>query len=118
MHDLEGARAMADLQICNPAPVSARSPASPRSSTAAALLRRLVLVVLAALCWPEADASPGDVYVPAHRTRDGHYVPPNVPPLSAGTRLARQPSRGATPQRQTRVKHAAPPVAQAGFAAR
>jgi len=26
-----------------------------------------------------ACAAPGDVYVPAHRTRDGHYVPPNPP---------------------------------------
>jgi hypothetical protein len=40
-----------------------------------------------------AEAGPGDLFVPAHRTGDGHYVPPNVPPLSGGTHLARRPGR-------------------------
>ena len=37
-------------------------------------------------------AGPGDVYVPAHRTADGHWVPANVPPASGGTRMARKPT--------------------------
>jgi len=41
-----------------------------------------------------AQAAPGDMFVPAHRTRDGHFVPPNVPPLSAGTHPARRPGKG------------------------
>jgi len=36
----------------------------------------------------------GGVLVPAHRTRDGSHVPPNVAPLSAGSYLARRPTRG------------------------
>ena len=45
-----------------------------------------------------ALAAPGDTVVPAHRTRNGAYVPANVPPLSAGTRLASRPGKGATAQ--------------------
>ena len=41
-----------------------------------------------------AVAAPGDVFVPAHRTRDGSYVPPNVAPLSGGDHMARRPARG------------------------
>lgn len=41
-----------------------------------------------------AVAAPGDVFVPAHRTRDGSYVPPNVAPLSGGNRMARRPVMG------------------------
>jgi len=37
-----------------------------------------------------AEAAPGDVYVPAHRTGNGLWVPANVPPSSGGTRLARK----------------------------
>lgn len=48
-----------------------------------------------------AIAAPGDVVVPAHRTRDGHWVPANVPPSSSGTRLARRPSRGIAAHRVT-----------------
>jgi hypothetical protein len=54
-----------------------------------------------------AYASPGDPFVPAHRTRDGHYVPPNVPPLSAGTHLARHPGSGATVHKAPRQPPAA-----------
>jgi hypothetical protein len=36
----------------------------------------------------DAQAAQGDVYVPAHRTRDGSFVPANVPPSSGGTRAA------------------------------
>ena len=43
-------------------------------------------------------AGPGDVYVPAHRTADGSWVPANVPPSSGGTRPARKlPVRSAKP---------------------
>ncbi len=57
-----------------------------------------------ALAWAaiagHAVAAPGDVFVPAHRTRDGSYVPPNVAPLSGGNHIARRPSRGrAVPHR-------------------
>jgi hypothetical protein len=48
-----------------------------------------------------AQAAPGEPYVPAHRTKDGHYVPPNVPPLSAGTYPSSQP------RRNPRAPHAA-----------
>jgi hypothetical protein len=52
----------------------------------------LVLAALAALLVAvpciDARAAQGDVYVPAHRTRDGTLVPPNVPPSSGGTRIA------------------------------
>jgi len=45
-----------------------------------------------------AAAGPGDVYVPAHRTADGSWVPANVPPSSGGTRPARKlPVRSAKP---------------------
>ena len=56
---------------------------------------RIVAVgaLLLITAWLPAEASPGDVYVPAHRTRDGSYVPPNVAPLSGGTYLARRPTR-------------------------
>ena len=37
-----------------------------------------------------AQAAPGDVYVPAHRTGNGLWVPANVPPSSGGTRMARK----------------------------
>jgi hypothetical protein len=63
------------------------------------------------------QAAPGDPYVPAHRTRDGHYVPPNVPPLSAGTHLSKQPRRSSAlhrPSHQTHADRAAPTLASAG----
>ena len=62
---------------------------------------------------PDAGAAPGDVYVPAHKTRDGHYVPPNVPPASAGTRVARRPSRGTAAPRHTNAKLAPPLLVEA-----
>jgi hypothetical protein len=71
--------------------------------------RHLPIVSLIALSFcAGAGAAPGDVFVPAHRTRDGHYVPPNVPPLSGGTHLARRPSRGAAPHRAAKVKRSVP----------
>jgi hypothetical protein len=47
-----------------------------------------------------AFAAPGDVVVPAHRTKDGQYVPANVPPMSGGTHLSRRPTRGNVAARQ------------------
>ncbi|MDQ6628880.1 MAG: hypothetical protein M3Z29_10610 [Pseudomonadota bacterium] len=41
-----------------------------------------------------AAAAPGDVYVAAHRTRDGSLVPANVPPSSGGTHASRHPRHG------------------------
>lgn len=59
-----------------------------------------------------AAAAPGDIFVPAHRTRDGSFVPANVPPLSGGTHLARRPGHGAKGVRAIRSQHAplAPPL--------
>ena len=45
------------------------------------------------LCAERAGAAPGDTVVPAHRTRSGAYVPANVPPMSAGTRLVAAPRK-------------------------
>ena len=77
------------------------------------LLRFLALCALVAVFAPDVSAAPGDVFVPAHRTRDGHYVPANVPPLSGGTYLARRPSRGAAAHRQVRAKRAVPMFVEA-----
>ena len=49
-----------------------------------------------------AVAAPGDVVVPAHRTKDGQWVPANVPPTSGKTYVARRPTRvAAATKRQT-----------------
>ena len=72
------------------------------------LHRFLAICALVVIFAPDVRAAPGDVFVPAHRTRDGHYVPPNVPPRSAGTHLARRPSRGTAAHRQARAKRAVP----------
>ena len=56
-----------------------------------------------ALLATAASAAPGDVVVPAHRTRDGHWVPANVPPLSGGTHLSHRPGRGSGAHRITRA---------------
>jgi hypothetical protein len=62
-------------------------------------MKPLALAVLAFLGFSgtlPAAAGPSDVYVPAHRTADGHWVPANVPPSSGGTRMARKlPARSA-----------------------
>jgi hypothetical protein len=68
----------------------------------------LALWALALAFAPDARAAPGDVVVPAHRTRDGHYVPPNVPPSSAGTRPARRPSSSKAAHRPAQAKLAPP----------
>jgi hypothetical protein len=51
------------------------------------LLLAAASAFLAAPCL-DAQAAQGDVYVAAHRTRDGSFVPANVPPSSGGTRPA------------------------------
>ncbi|MBV9891480.1 MAG: hypothetical protein JO090_11425 [Rhizobacter sp.] len=60
------------------------------------------------------SAAPGDIVVPAHRTKDGQWVPANVPPTSGATHLARTPSRGhAAPARQSAsapAAHLLPPL--------
>ena len=73
----------------------------------------LAVATLALALAPDVRAAPGDVYVPAHRTRDGHYVPPNVPPNSAGTHPARRPSHGKSAQRQANAKLAPPLLVEA-----
>ena len=69
--------------------------------------RLLTLCTLFLPVAPNVRAAPGDIYVPAHRTRDGHYVPANVPPISAGTHPARRPSRGAAAHGNAKL---APPL--------
>ena len=55
-----------------------------------------VFLLLACCAALPAAAGPGDVYVPAHRTANGLWVPANVPPSSGGTRMARKlPARPA-----------------------
>jgi hypothetical protein len=64
------------------------------------------LVLLCALLIVSAapvHAAPGDVVVPAHRTKDGHWVPANVPPASGGTHLAHRPARGKAVHRQAQA---------------
>jgi hypothetical protein len=63
----------------------------------------LAILALVGSCALPVAAGPGDVYVPAHRTGDGHWVPANVPPSSGGTRMARK-----LPARST--ARTAPPV--------
>jgi hypothetical protein len=64
------------------------------------LLASLLLLAVLPL---DVHAAPGDVVVPAHRTRDGHWVPANVPPISGGTHLARRPTRHAGAHRAPRA---------------
>jgi hypothetical protein len=59
--------------------------------------------VFLATSWPAAQAGSGDVVVPAHRTRDGTWVPANVPPSSGGTQLARRPAKRFTARIPSRV---------------
>jgi hypothetical protein len=54
--------------------------------------------LLAMLAAP-THAAPGDVVVPAHQTKDGQWVPANVPPVSGGTHVARRPARGSAAHR-------------------
>ena len=55
----------------------------------------LVVAGTLAIAASAASAAPGDVVVPAHRTKDGQWVPANVPPTSGRTYLARRPTRAA-----------------------
>jgi hypothetical protein len=75
--------------------------------------RLLALCALVLAFAPDVRAAPGDVYVPAHRTRDGHYVPPNVPPSSSGTQPARRPSRSSAAHRPASAKLAPPLLVEA-----
>lgn len=60
------------------------------------------LGALLALPGMDALAAQGDVYVPAHRTRDGTLVPANVPPSSGGTRIATSLAHGAASRTTSR----------------
>ena len=55
--------------------------------------RSLIVACTLAVAAISAPAAPGDVVVPAHRTKDGQWVPANVPPSSGKTTLARRPTR-------------------------
>ena len=74
----------------------------------------LILACALAAATDAALAAPGDVVVPAHRTKDGHWVPANVPPLSGGTHAARRPTRGSAATRQAApsapAQHLLPPL--------
>jgi hypothetical protein len=69
------------------------------------LARPLLLACTLAMA-ATAFAAPGDVVVPAHRTKDGHWVPANVPPTSGGTHLARRPARGVASRQATPARPA------------
>jgi hypothetical protein len=64
------------------------------------LLASFLLLAVLSL---DVQAAPGDVVVPAHRTRDGHWVPANVPPISGGTHLSRRPTRNTVAHRSART---------------
>ena len=74
-------------------------------------LARAALALLACCAALPVAAGPGDVYVPAHRTADGSWVPANVPPSSGGTRMVRKlPVRTAKPPAATATSSASPPA--------
>jgi hypothetical protein len=83
--------------------------------------RSLIVACSLAIAASAVPAAPGDVVVPAHRTKDGQWVPANVPPTSGKTTLARRPTRvaaatkrqaatpqGASPTQEGAPLHAAP----------
>ena len=59
--------------------------------------------LLLAVSWSAAQAGSGDVVIPAHRTKDGSWVPANVPPSSGSTHLARRPGKRSAAHATTRV---------------
>ena len=62
------------------------------------------VVLLSVGLWAEAAlAAPGDAVIPAHRTRNGAYVPASVPPMTAGTRLAPRSGKGSAAHAQDRA---------------
>ena len=72
-------------------------------------LALVALVLLGCSSALPAAAGPGDVYVPAHRTADGSWVPANVPPSSGGTHVARKvPVRSAKQPAATATLPASP----------
>jgi len=73
--------------------------------------RSLIIACTLVVAASAAPAAPGDVVVPAHRTKDGQWVPANVPPTSGGTHLARRPARGkAVATRQATSPQPAQPI--------
>ena len=55
--------------------------------------RSVIVACTLAVAGSTTLAAPGDVVVPAHRTKDGQWVPANVPPSSGKTTVARRPTR-------------------------
>jgi hypothetical protein len=58
---------------------------------------RAVVALAALLVCGLAEAADPEVFVPAHRTRDGTFVPANVPPNSSAAHLARRPGKVNSP---------------------
>jgi|NGEPerStandDraft_6_1074524.scaffolds.fasta_scaffold26374_4 hypothetical protein len=54
-----------------------------------------------------AHAADGAFYVPAHRTKDGSYVPPNVPPSSGSARFAPKLAASRATHHKRRHRHRA-----------
>ena len=60
-------------------------------------MRSIFIAACFATASAAAVAGTGDVYVPAHRTANGLWVPANVPPSSGGTVPSRKIKGRATP---------------------
>lgn len=72
---------------------------------------KIVFAIVVLLACTLVQASDGAGYVPAHRTKDGHYVPPNVPPSSAGTTSSRRLKRpGGQAAHNARSARLLPPI--------
>ena len=90
------------------------APAAARGAYSGCMkLARAALMVMACGTAFPAAAGPGDVYVPAHRTANGLWVPANVPPSSGGTRMARKPT--ARPAKAPAATTPAPSTASAAM---
>ncbi len=73
-----------------PAPTDADDRRDPSENEMTRLLLAILLLGLLLAGMPRAEDAP--FYVPAHRTTDGSYVPPNVPPNSAAAKPASGPA--------------------------
>jgi hypothetical protein len=68
-------------------------------------LQFLAACTLLAMLAAPALAAPGEVVVPAHRTKDGQWVPANVPPVSGGTHVSRRLARGSSAHQPASAAH-------------